>query len=217
MSPSGLGLVALVCLAWGFNAVAIKVGANHFPPLLLGGLRCAVVFVCFLPWLRAAPKGQNVLLGLATFFTGSLHFALIYIGTQMSNASIMAIVGQLYVPFAALMAMLWLNERVGWLRWTGIGVAFIGMAIFSADGNVAVHWVGLILLVADAVAMAIGTVLFRRLAGVSPWTMQAWMSAQAFPILLLASLAFETGQIAALEAAPIEAGSRLSILSSAAA
>jgi O-acetylserine/cysteine efflux transporter len=191
-----------VCLAWGFNAVAIKVGATHFPPLILGAMRCVVVFLCFLPWLRPAPRGQGRLLLAATFVTGALHFALIYIGTQMSSASIMAIVGQLYVPFAALLAIVWLNERVGWLRWTGIGIAFVGMAIFSADGNVAVHWDGLLILVADAMTMAVGTVLFRKLAGVSPWTMQAWMAAQAWPILLAASLAFETGQIAAIAAAP---------------
>jgi O-acetylserine/cysteine efflux transporter len=201
---SGIGLAALVCLAWGFNAVAIKVAADEFSPLFAAGLRCAIVFLCFLPWLRPAPKGQGWMLGIATFVKGALHFALIYFGTQLSNASIMAIVGQLYVPFAALMAMLWLTERVSWLRWAGIAVAFVGMAIFSADGNVAVHWLGLIILVADAVAMAVGTVMFRKLSGVSPWVMQAWMAAQAFPILLAASFAFETGQVAALASSPWE-------------
>lgn len=199
---SGIGLAALCCLAWGFNAVAIKVGVDYVPPLFMGGLRCAIVFLCFIPWLRRVPKGQGWLLGLATFVTGALHFALIYAGTQLSNASIMAIVGQLYVPFAALMAVFWLGERVGWLRWAGIAVAFAGMAVFSAEGNVALHWVGLLVLTADALSMAIGTVMFRKLTGVSPWVMQAWMSAQAFPILLAASFIFETGQIASLTAAP---------------
>ena len=120
---------------------------------------------------------------------GTLHFALIYIGTGLSNASIMAIVDQLYVPFAALLAMLWLGERVGWLRWTGIAVAFAGMAVFSLEKNVALHWVGVLVLTGDGITMAIGSVLFRKLAGVSPWVMQSWMAAQAFPALLLASFA----------------------------
>ena len=49
MRLSGLALVALVCLAWGFNAVAIKVGGDYLPPLFSSGLRCLIVFICMLP------------------------------------------------------------------------------------------------------------------------------------------------------------------------
>lgn len=201
MTPRDLFLVALVCLAWGFNAVAIKVGCDHFPPILFGAMRNGIVLIVMLPWLRAVGPGQAPTLLISTFFNGALHFALIYTGTMLSSASIMAIVDQLYVPFAALLAMWWLHERVGWRRWAGIGVAFVGMAVFSAEGNVAPHWEGLLFLVADAVSMAAGSVLFRRLT-VSPWVMQAWMAGLAFPALMLGSVIFESGQWAAIVAAP---------------
>ncbi len=202
MRPGDLLLVAVVCIAWGFNAVAIKVGCDSFPPILFGAVRNGIVFLVMLPWLRAVPKGQAPILLISTFFNGALHFALIYTGTMLSSASIMAIVDQLYVPFAALLAIWWLNERANWLRWTGIGIAFVGMAIFSAEGHVAPHWAGLIFLVLDAMSMAVGSVLFRKLSGVSPWVMQAWMAGQAFVVLTAGSFLFETGQMQALAAAP---------------
>jgi len=182
--------------------VAIKVGVDDIPPLFFSALRCLIVLVCLLPWLRPVPRDQRLTLASATFFMGTVHFGLIFIGTQLSSASIMAIVDQLYVPFACLLAMFWLGERISWLRWTGIAIAFAGMTIFSLEGNVSTHWVGVLVLTGDGIAMAVGTVLFRKLSGVSPWIMQAWMSAQAFPALLLASLVFEQGQMASLAAAP---------------
>src|SRR5262245_9122898 len=100
---SGLALFAVTSLAWGFNAVAIKVAADHFPPLFAGGLRCLIVFVCMLPWLKSVSREQWPILAAATFLNGAVHFALIYVGTGWSSASIMAVVDQLYVPFAALL------------------------------------------------------------------------------------------------------------------
>jgi len=61
---------------------------------------------------------------------------------------------------------------------------------------------GVLFLVLDAVSMAIGTVLLRRLSGVPPFVMQAWMAALGIPFLLLTSFAFESGQYTAVITAP---------------
>jgi O-acetylserine/cysteine efflux transporter len=133
---------------------------------------------------------------------GGLHFALIFSGVKFSDASTMSIVNQIYVPISVLLAMIFLGEQVPLRRWLGIALAFAGVVVFSLNANASAHLTGILLLVADAVSMAIGTVLLRRLAGVNPFVVQAWMAALGVPFLLLTSFVFESGQIESVSSAP---------------
>ena len=201
MRFSHLLLAVLVCFAWGLNAAAAKVGVTYMPPVFFTAMRFVFVLFCLSPWLKPVPGKWNVLVP-AVFFMGGLHFALIFTGAKLSDASTMAIVNQLYVPISVLLAMFWLGETVPYRRWLGIVIAFCGVVIFSLDASVSSHLLGVLFLVVDAVSMAIGTVLLRRLSGVTPFVMQAWMAALGIPFLLLTSFTFESGQYAAIVSAP---------------
>ena len=187
MRFTDLLIALIVCFAWGLNAVAAKVGVTYIPPVFFTALRFIFVLICLAPWLRS-PPGNGPLLIPAVFFMGGLHFALIFSGAKYSDASTMAIVNQLYVPISVLLAMFWLNERVPPGRWLGIALAFCGVVIFSLDASVSSHMFGVFLLIVDAFSMAIGTVLLRRLSGVSPFVMQAWMAVLGIPFLLRPAL-----------------------------
>lgn len=201
MKPSHLAIAALLCLVWGFNVVTAKIGVTYVPPVFFTAMRFLGVLVILAPWLKPAPGKWAVLIP-AVFFMGALHFALIFTGVRYSDASTMAIVNQLYVPISVILAMVWLGESVPWERWAGIALAFLGVIVFSADATVVPQWKGVAFLVADAVSMGIGTVLLRKLSGVSAFVMQAWMAALGFPLLVLASAVFESGQMAAVARAP---------------
>jgi O-acetylserine/cysteine efflux transporter len=201
MRFSDLLLAAAVCVAWGLNTVAAKIGVTFVPPVFFTALRFVFVLMFLSPWLKPVPGKWGALIP-AVFFMGGLHFALIFTGAELSDASTMAIVNQLYVPFAALIAMVWLRETVPWQRWLGIGLAIAGVAVFSLDASVSSHPLGVFLLVLDGLSMAIGTVLLRRLSGVEPFVMQAWMAVFGIPFLLLTSLVFESGQLGSLATAP---------------
>src|SRR5262245_42914922 len=203
-----LALAVLVCFAWGLNAVAAKVGVTYIPPVFFTALRFIVVLICLFPWLKPVPGKWDVRLP-AVFFMGGLHFALIFAGVKFSDASTMSIVNQLYVPISVLLAMAWLGETVPLRRWLGITLAFSGVVVFSLNANASSHMTGVLLLVADAVSMAIGTVLLRRLSGVNPFVVQAWMAALGVPFLLLTSLVFESGQLDSLSSAPWQAWAAL--------
>src|SRR6185369_4721550 len=168
MRPVHILLALIVCIAWGLNAVAGKIGVTYFPPVFFTALRFVFVLMCLLPWLKPVPGQWSVLIP-AVFFMGGLHFALIFSGVKYSDASTMAIVNQLYVPISVLLAMVWLDESVPLRRWAGIALAFCGVVVFSLDAGHRTHVLGLTLLILDAVAMAIGTVLLRKLSGVSPF------------------------------------------------
>jgi len=201
MRLSHLALAVLVCFAWGINAVAAKVGVTYMPPVFFTALRYIVVLACMVPWLRPVPGKWDVLIP-AVFFMGGLHFALIFTGVKFSDASTMSIVNQIYVPISVLLAMVFLGEVVSLRRWLGIAVAFSGVVVFSLNANATSHLTGTLLLVADAVSMAIGTVLLRRLGGVNPFVVQAWMAAFGVPFLLVTSFVFDSGQIESLSTAP---------------
>jgi O-acetylserine/cysteine efflux transporter len=208
MRFSHLLLALIVCVAWGLNAVAAKVGVTFIPPVFFTGLRFIFVLMCLLPWLKAVPGRWQMLIP-AVFFIGGLHFALIFSGVKYSDASTMAIVNQLYVPISVLLAMFWLGERVALRRWLGIALAFCGVIIFSLDASVSSHLFGVFLLIVDAFSMALGTVFLRRLTGISPFVMQAWMAVIGIPFLFATSFVFESGQIASLSAAPWQAWAAL--------
>jgi len=207
MRLSHLLLALLVCVAWGLNAVAAKIGVTYIPPVFFTGLRFIFVLICLLPWLKPVPGKWGVLIP-AVFFMGGLHFALIFSGAKYSDASTMSIVNQLYVPISVLLALFWLGETVPARRWIGILVAFSGVVVFSLDANHTAHGLGIFLLFLDAISMAIGTVLLRRLAGVSPFVMQAWMAVIGIPFLFITSAAVESGQLAAITDAPWQAWQR---------
>jgi O-acetylserine/cysteine efflux transporter len=208
MRFSHLLLALVVCFAWGLNAVAAKIGVTYIPPVFFTAVRFVFVLICLAPWLRPVPGKWNVLIP-AVFFMGGLHFALIFTGVKYSDASTMVMVNQLYVPISVLLAMAWLGETVPLRRWFGIVLAFCGVVVFSLDASDITHWFGVFVLFLDAISMAIGTVLFRRLSTVKPFVMQAWMAALGIPFLLLTSLILESGQFAALAQAPWQAWAAL--------
>jgi O-acetylserine/cysteine efflux transporter len=208
MRLTDLVIALMVCVAWGLNAVAAKIGVTYIPPVFFTGLRFVFVLLLLAPWLKATPGKWAVLIP-AVFFMGGLHFALIFSGTKFSDASTMAIVNQIYVPISVLLAMFWLGEHVALARWAGIVLAFCGVVVFSMDASVSSHLFGVFLLIVDAFSMALGTVLLRRLSGVPPFVVQAWMAAVGLPFLFATSLVFESGQWASLAAAPWQAWAAL--------
>lgn len=201
MRINDLLVAALVCIVWGLNAVAAKIGVSHIPPVFFTAMRFVFVLMVLSPWLKPVPGKWGELIP-AVFFMGGFHFALIFKGAQLSDASTMSIVNQLYVPFAALIAIFALGEAVPWQRWVGIGTALLGVTIFSLDATVSEHLPGVAFLVADGLVMAIGTVLLRRISGIAPFVVQAWMAAVGLPFLLGVSFLFEEGQFAALASSP---------------
>ena len=201
MKPSDLLLALLANIAWSANFLVGKAGVEHFPPLLFSTLRFAVLLLLLLPWLRWQSGKMRQVLQISGVL-GVLHFSMIFIGLSASgDIASVAIATQLYVPFSALLAVVWLGERLD--RWRGVGIAaaFVGVLIIGFDPTVFTHLDALAWIVGAAMAMAVATILMRRLSGVRVFTLQAWIGAVATPSLFLMSLLLEQGQIQALRTA----------------
>lgn len=201
MKPGDLLLALLANTAWALNFLVGKAGVAHFPPLLFSTLRFAVLLLLLLPWLRWQPGKMRQVLQISTVL-GVLHFSMIFIGLDASgDIASVAIAAQLYVPFSALLAVLWLGERLDRRGIAGIAAAFSGVLVIGFDPTVFAHLDALAWIVGAAWAMAVATILMRRLSGVGVLTLQAWVGAVATPSLFLMSLLLEQGQLAALHTA----------------
>jgi len=193
--------LVLINSVWGFNIVAIKLSADRFPPVFLSFLRFLLVGVAVWPWLRIRRGEMRWLLTAATC-SGGLQFALMYSGVALSgNMSSVAIAGQLGVPFATLLSVLLLGEKIHWRRWLGIGMAFAGVVVLGFNPAVFASWPGLILIVIAAFVGAVGLVAIKRVRELEPLELQAWLAWGSLPLLLLLSLLLEKAQITSLSQA----------------
>ncbi|HEX6959563.1 MAG TPA: EamA family transporter [Ferrovibrio sp.] len=191
----------MICAIWGWNFVITKVAVSHFPPIFFTALRFLLVAALMLPWLRWR-KGQMWLVLSAALCMGTLHFSLMVTGIALADdVSVVAVVTQLGVPIATLMAVLMLGERIRWKRSLGIALAFGGTMVISFDPKVLSYQGALILCLIAVTVMSFGQIIIRRIRDVDTFTMQAWVGLISAPSLLLISLLAENGHLESVQSA----------------
>lgn len=191
MPAAHMLLAALVALIWGGNFVAAKFSVAYLPPFLVSALRFVLAAALLVPFVPRPEKAQlKPIFIMATM--SALHFSLLFMALQKGlDIASSALVGQLGVPFACVLGAIFLKDKIGIWRISGILIAFSGMAVVSGTPNVLAHPAGFFASVASAAAWAIANVLVKRIRGVSSMSLLAWMSLFAIPSLLILSLLFE--------------------------
>lgn len=199
MPARHLGLILLICLAWGGNFLTSAAALREVPPLLFTALRLALLSVLLLPWLQLPKDRQWGRLTAVCLCNGVLHFGLSFWALALAgNLASPAIVMQSYVPMATLLAVVFLGERIGWKTSAGIGVSFAGVLVLGFDPLVLDAPLSLVLMLVSAAFLAIGTVLMRDLRGLTPMAQQGWNAVIGVLPLLALSAVFEHGQAAAV-------------------
>ena len=189
-------LLSSVCFVWGLNIVVTRwvVFDAAVPPLFFAAVRFLGVAVCLVPFLRPIPKDLKTLF-LISFFIGSGHFALLFVGLANAEASAAAVVGQMGVPFATLMSMAFLGETIGWRRGLGIMLAFAGVLLIAVDPGSFTISFGLLYIGAAAFVGAVGGILMKRMSPVTALQSQAWIGLFSFAPLFVVSALLERGQV----------------------
>ena len=189
-----LAFLVVINLIWGLNLVASKTGVGQFPPVFFTALRFGSVALILLPFLRVHPGQMRALLS-AALLTGPAAFALLFVGMYyVRDASMVAIASQLGVPFSTLLSVWLLGETIRWRRRLGIALAFGGIMIIGFDPRVFDYWQGMMLVVASCFMGALGLIFMKRLRDIRALQLQAWVAVVGGPVLLLLSLATESGQ-----------------------
>lgn len=196
-----LGLFIFVTAIWGINFPLAKFGVAEIPPMLFVGLRFVLVAVVLLPFVPR-PRGNQWRPVMAmSFVFGCLHFAFMFSGLKGVDAGTAAVAIQLQVPFASVLAAVFLNDRLGWRRLSGIGASIAGVAVMAGEPRFAGQYVSLAMILFAALVWAVSNLQAKKIGDISPWTLSAWLSVFAAPQLLLCSLLFESGQVTALQTA----------------
>lgn len=192
MSLPDLLLTMLANFAWGFNFIAGKIGAGHFQPLLFTCLRFLFLLLIMLPWLKPAP-GFMIPLLRVSLLLGVVHFSFMFIGLNAGgNIASVAITTQLYVPFSAILAAIFLGEKISFISILAIVIAMAGVMIIGFDPIVFNHIDAVMWVMGAALAMAMATIMMRQCPNLGVFKLQAWIALIAFPSLFLLSLIFET-------------------------
>jgi O-acetylserine/cysteine efflux transporter len=189
----------LAVLGWGINFVVMKVGVHEIPPLLLLGLRFALVAVIVVPFV-ARPKGKLGLIALLALLLGAGNFGLLFIAMKTLDAASASITIQLSVPFSAIIAAVCYKETLGWLGVLGMALAYGGVALLSGEPQHPDPF-AVALVVLSAASWALSNVVVKKIGDVDPLTLNGWMALAATPQLLLLSAVFEHDQWDSLRAA----------------
>ncbi len=162
LDPLAMGLLLLCCLFWGMQQVLVKVTLAEIPPVL----QVAIRFACAtaLLWLWCRVRGTPLMTPDGSLWPGLLagilfcgEFACIYLGLAHTSASRLTLF--LYTaPFwvALLLPLRVKSERLRWVQWLGLGLAFVSVGLALKDGlqtaGADAHWVWL----GDAYAIGAG-------------------------------------------------------------
>ena len=191
-------LLFAVCFVWGLNLVVTRwvVADAAVPPVFFAAVRFAGIALVLLPFLFPAPKQMLTLFGISMCM-GAVHFALLFMGLANAEASAVSVTGQLGVPFATLMSMAFLGEKVGWRRGLGIMLAFAGVTLIAFDPDSFSVSFGLIYVIISAFIGASGGIMMKKMAPISALQLQAWLGLFSFGPLLIFSFLTEGGQVEA--------------------
>lgn len=200
---SALGIMLFCNVAWAMNVVVSKIAVSTLglPPLFYTVLRSATVLAVLFPLLRHIPQRLALVLAVGFAVTGG-SFGLQFVGLQTASPSAVGIVNLSGAPLTVLFAVIFLGEEVRWRRGLGMALALggVGLAIGAPSG--ANDPVGLGFAFAGVLIGAFASVFVKRIA-IGSVALQAWAAVASLAVMLPATLLLETGQIAAVEAAPL--------------
>ena len=190
-----LVLICCICFAWGANVVVSKwaIADAGAPPLAFAALRFLLVVVFTLPVLLPLPKNLWTVFAVSMGM-GTLHFGFLFYGLQTAEAGAAGVATQLTVPFATFLSMIFLGERVGWRRWSGITLSLIGVSIIAVDPADFTLNMGLVWIAAAMMVVSMASILMKKMDPMPPMKLQGYIAGFSLLPTILLSFLFETNQ-----------------------
>ena len=180
-------IASLVPIFLGFGFVIAKPAMEHFPPILLMGLRFTFA-ASILIWWFPIPRGYLKQIFIASLIANTLQYSVTYTGLNLIDASAAVLLVQTEVPFGVLFAYFMLKEKPTIRSLIGIAVAFVGVYILTGSPNLEGKFLGIFLTILGSAIWALGQVLIKPLSKeISPLTLVAWLAIFSGPILIFLS------------------------------
>ena len=194
VDAQGVSLMVLLCAIWGLGHVSAKFAGQGISLVYQSGLRSLIAAALLLAWgaARRIPfwerdrtLGPGVLAGILF----GAEFIFIFAGLKTTDAARMVVFVYL-APFITAFGLHFLipAERLSRRQWTGVLIAFGGVALAFGDGFASGRGtlLGDFFGVLGALFWALTTILIRatRLAGIAPAKTLLYQLAVSAPMLL---------------------------------
>jgi O-acetylserine/cysteine efflux transporter len=198
-----LAVAAVMNLVWAMNIIAVKMAVIEIPPMTAALLRQGIVLLVCLSWLRVVPGRMKALFGFGVL-TGGAYFVVINLSMKVAtNVSALAIASQLGVPFAMLLAVVVLKERIHKYRIAGVAMSLLGVGILVFDPAVANEIPGIALTALASLIWAGSSLIQRSLRGVPVLTMYGWVGLFGVIIIGPVALLFEPEGVRSIPHLPL--------------
>ncbi|MBF5006719.1 DMT family transporter [Diaphorobacter caeni] len=126
----------LLSAIWGASFLFMRMGAVEFGPFPTAGLRVALAAVLLLPFVVLAGEWPALrrhwkTVMLAGVINSAIPFALFAWAVMHITTGLTSILNATVPLFGALVAWIWLGERIQRLRWLGLLLGFVGVALLA--------------------------------------------------------------------------------------
>jgi len=189
-------VLMICCVAWGGNFVvsAWALGSNPVPPFMLAATRAVAVLAVMGYFLfKPLPKKFGLLL-IVCSLVGPVHLGFLYTGLQTASATGSSIVAQFLIPMSTILSIIFLKEKIGWVRGGAIFGAFIGVIIMVYDPTSFSLEIGLIYILGAYLALAIASIIMKFVGDIAWQQYVVWMAVVVLIAMTAASFFFESGQ-----------------------
>ncbi|MCE2509968.1 MAG: DMT family transporter [Alphaproteobacteria bacterium] len=200
MKPSHIILLVIMMVAWGVTPTVGKFGVGQIPPIFFAALRAGVTMLVLLPFLRN-PRGHWGVLFLLSLLMGTLHHTFFLTGLKHLDASHTIILAQMQFPFAALLAVPFFGDYLGWRRMGGLAIAFGGIVLIAGEPKVQAEFLPAAFVLFAVFCWAAANIVIKRMRLTDGNMINGWVAILMVPQTLAVSFFLESGQIAALMAA----------------
>ena len=197
-----IGLALSVPVNWGMGFTLAKAGLGEFPPLFLMSMRftLSALLLC---WFFPPPVGQLRAIFSVALVSATIQYGLTFTGLTGLDASTAILLVQLEVPFGALLAAIFLNDKLGWKRTLGMALAFFGVSLIAGAPNLRKQLFSAFLVMSGALTWSLGQVMIKKMVTITGFQLIAWVAVFAGPQMFISSLMLEKGHINALKNATI--------------
>jgi drug/metabolite transporter (DMT)-like permease len=165
-------LIAAFCLLWSSAFAVAKIATVDCPPLLLlmarlllaGAVTLGAAAASGASWrLSGRDVGVFAVLGVVN---NAVYLGLNFVGIQSVSAGLAALISSANPVLTALLAAVFLGDRMTWRKGAGLllGVAGVAFVVESRIRGGADDPIGIAFVVAALASLVAGTILFKRLA-----------------------------------------------------
>ena len=181
--------ILIVVVLWSMNFVFIKFVLNEFDVFTALFFRMSLVAILLIPFVKKPHKSEYVILGLTTLVLVPGHYGLLFLSLmETTSVGSISVVIQLSIPFSVLLAWIFYKDYPGFLRITGLAIAFAGIVILFYEPSMFDNLTALSIATLSALCLGLYSILVKKIKKLSSLGIIAYTSLLGAPCLYLLTI-----------------------------